>query len=225
METQYVIHYWVHVILLTVLSAAHSGQSSLSADVSGSHIVATVEKMAAALERVEEFRCETEILYYRNGKANKRFIFTLHAETKGNVSLRFSRPYPGVNVLYHQGDDTLTIKPFRFLPIVSFRLSIDSPLVTSPSGQRIDHCTLAYLIQFLHANGEVITKRASEYSEGEDRVAFICWAKDYTNEKELNRYRVVVLKENWFPLRVERYSQQNLPIEIISFREYTIDRP
>jgi outer membrane lipoprotein-sorting protein len=208
---------------VTVLSAAPVSQSSLSADVSGSHIVAAVQKMAATLETVARFSCETDIRYYRDGKPDKRFVFTLHAETPGSVSLAFSRPYPGVKVVYHQGDDKLTIKPFKFLPIVTFRLSIDNPLVTSPSGQRIDHCTLEHLITFLHENGELITKRASEYCEGEERIEFICWAKDYTNEKELNRYRVVVLKENWFPLRVERYDQHNLPIEIITFKNYTID--
>jgi hypothetical protein len=216
---------WVFVILVTVLSAARFGHSSLSADASGSHIVAAIQKMIASLETVEGFRCETDIVYYRNGKADKRFMFTLHAETQGSISLVFSRPYPGVKIVYRQGDDKLTVKPFKFLPIVTFRLSIDNPLVISPSGQRIDHCTLEYLIQFLHENGELITKRASEYSEGEDRIAFICWAKDYTNEKELNRYRVVVLKENWFPVRVERYTQHDLPIEVITFKNYTIDPP
>jgi len=223
MEAYSVIQYRVLVILVTVLSAAPCGQSSLSAETSGSHIVAAVQKMAATLETVEEFRCDTDILYYRHGKADKRFIFTLHAGTQGSVSLTFSRPYPGVKVVYHQGDDKLMIKPFQFLPIVTFRLSIDNPLVTSPSGQRIDHCTLEYLIQFLHANGELITKRASEYCEDEERIEFMCWAKDYTNAKELNRYRVVVLKENWFPIRVERYNQHNLPIDSISFKNYTID--
>jgi len=223
-EARSVMQCRVLVILLTVLSVGRFGHGS-SADTSGSHIVATVQKMIAALETVEGFRCETDIRYYRDGKADKRFIFTLHAETQGRVSLRFSRPYPGVKVVYRQGDSRLTVKPFQFLPIVTFSLSIDNPLVTSPTGQRINHCTLEYLITFLHENGEVITKRASEYSEGEDRIAFICWAKDYTNEKELNRYRVVVSKENWFPSRVERYNQQNLPIEIISFKNYTIDLP
>ena len=214
---------WVFVILMTVLSAARFGHSSLSADASGSHIVAAVQKMAATFETVESFSCETEIRYYRDGKQDKRFVFTLHAETPGSVSLTFSRPYPGVKVVYHQGDDKLTIKPFKFLPIISFSLSIDNPLVKSPSGQRIDHCTIEYLITFLRENGELISKRASEYREGKERLEFICWAKDYTNEKELNRYRVVVLKENWFPSRVERYNQHNLPIEIISFKNYTID--
>lgn len=211
------------LILLTVLSAARFGHSSFAADASGSHIVAAVQKMTAALEGVEGFRCEADIRYYRNGKADKRFVFTLHAETQGSVSLTFSRPYPGVKVVYRQGDNKLTIKPFQFLPVVSFRLSIDNPLVTSPSGQRIDHCTLEYLIKFLYENGELISKRESEYREGKERVEFICWAKDYTGAKELNRYRVVVLKENWFPSRVERYNQNDLPIEIISFKNYTID--
>jgi outer membrane lipoprotein-sorting protein len=223
MEACSVIKCWVLVTLVTVLSVARFGHSSLAADASGSRIVAAVQKMIGALETVEKFRCETEILYFRNGKADKRFMFTLNVETKGSVSLKFSRPYPGVKVVYRQGDNKLTIKPFQFLPIVTFRLSIENPLVKSPSGQRIDQCTLKYLIKFLHDNGELIKKRASEHCEGEDRIEFMFWAKNYTNEKELNRYRVVVLKENWFPIRVERYNQHNLPIEVISFKKYTIN--
>ena len=222
MEIHSVMRYRVLVILVTVLSVAPIGRGSLSADSSGSHIVAAVQKMAATLGTVEEFRCETDVRYYRDGKAGKRFLFTLHARAQGSVSLTFSRPYPGVKVLYQQGDDTLTIKPFRFLPIVSFRLSIHNPLVTSPSGQRIDHCTLEYLIAFLRGNGELITRRASEYSEDEEKIEFTCWAKDYTDEKELNRYRLVVSKEHWLPVRVERYNQHNLPVEIITFTKYSI---
>ena len=222
MEIHSVMRCRLLVILVTVLSVAPFDQGSLSADNSGSHIVAAVQKMAATLGTVQEFRCEIDVHYYRDGKASKRFLFTLHAHAEGSVSLTFSRPYPGMKVLYHQGDDTLTIKPFRFLPIVFFSLSIHNPLVTSPSGQRIDHCTLEYLITFLRANGELITRRASEYSEDEGRVEFICWAKDYTNEKELNRYRLVVSKEHGLPVRVERYNEHNLPVEIINFKKYTI---
>lgn len=211
-------------MLVAVLTACPHDHCLSSAEPSGNRIAAVFQRMITALEAVNEFRCETDIVYHGGGRGDKRFVFSLHAdETAGRVSIAFSRPYPGVKVVYRQGDNHLTIRPFRFLPLLTFSLAIDNPLVRTPSGQRVDQCTLAYCIRFLHQSTELIKERASEYREGDDRVDCTFWARDYTSGKALNRYRLVVLKENWFPVRMERYSAQNLPIETISFKNHVID--
>ena len=48
------------------------------------------------------------------------------------------------------------------------------------------------------------------------------WAKDYTGGEELNRYRLVVSKKNWFPTRIERFNREEVPIEVITFKDYEI---
>lgn len=223
MEAAHVIRCRVIVMLVSALAVHPPDHRCASAETSGNRITAVFQRMTAALEAVNEFRCETDIVYYGGERGDKRFVFTLHAGKQGRVSLTFSRPYPGVKVVYREGDRHLTIRPLRFLPLFTFSLSIDNPLVRTPSGQRINQCTLAYCIRFLHHNAELIKERQSEYCEEKDEVAFMFWARDYTTGEDLNRYRMVVSKENWFPVRVERYSVHNLPIETISFKNYVID--
>jgi outer membrane lipoprotein-sorting protein len=198
-------------------------QDSSPVNSSGQKIVALAEKMISIVEEVEGFQCKTEIQYYREGKEYKRYRFTFYTNKSGEIRLRFSRPYPGVRAFYRKGDDKITVQPFRFLPIVKFRLSLTNPRVISPSGQRIDQGTLEYLIQFFYENCELIQQRESHYSDEGDEIDCTYWARDYTEKgEELNRYRLVVSKENWFPTRIERFGPEGIPIEVITFHEYEI---
>ena len=189
---------------------------------SGDRIVALAEKMISVVEGVEDFQCNTEIQYFREGKEYKRYRFVFFTEKSGTVRLRFSRPYPGVSAFYKKGDEKVTVQPFRFLPIVKFRLSLTNPRVISPSGQRIDQGTMEYLIQFFYDNCDVIRKNDGQFIEEGDKIDCMFWAKDYTGKEELNRYRLVVSKKNWFPARIERYNQKEEPIEVITFNDYEI---
>jgi outer membrane lipoprotein-sorting protein len=46
---------------------------------------------------------------------------------------------------------------------------------------------------------------------------------DYLEGKSLEKYRVFVSKKIWFPLRVERYDHEGKLIELIIFRNHTIN--
>jgi len=219
------IRYGVLVILSAVISLESSDCIPLATHNAGDQIIAVTKKMISALGKVESFSCETDIQYYQNGKTNKRYLFTFIGEKTGRVCIKFLRPYRGVRVIYQKGEKELTIKPFSILPIVKFRLSIDNSLVISPSGQRIDQCTIEYRMKILDDNRQLIQQGDSEYLDKGDTVDCVFWAKDYTKGKELNRYRVVVSKKHWFPMRIERYNQHNIPIEVIIFKNYMINNP
>jgi outer membrane lipoprotein-sorting protein len=105
---------------------------------------------------------------------------------------------------------------------VKFRLSLTNPRVISPSGQRIDQGTIDYLTRFFYENREIIRQSESQFSDEGDRIDCMFWAKDYTGSEELNRYRLVVSKNNWFPTRIERFNQKGIPIEVITFKDYEI---
>ena len=212
---------WMFIILPFALYSGGLAQGSSPENSSGHHIVALAEKMISIVQEVEGFQCKTEIQYYREGKEYKYYRFTFYTNKSGEVRLRFSRPYPGVSVFYRIGDDKITVQPFRFLPIVKFRLSLTNPRVISPSGQRIDQGTMEYLIQFFYENCELIQQRESQYSDRDNEIDCTYWARDYTEKGEnLNRYRLVVSKENWFPTRIERFDPEGSPIEVITFDEY-----
>lgn len=215
---------WVFITLPILLYLEGLAQGSSPVQSSGHHIVALAEKMISIVEEVEDFQCKTEIHYYSEGKKYKSYRFTFYTNKSGEVRLRFSRPYPGVSAFYRKGDDKITIQPFRFLPIFKFRLSLTNPRVISPSGQRIDQGTMEYLIQFFYDNCELIRQRESQYSDAGNEIDCTYWARDYTGGggRELNRYRLIVSKENWFPTRIERFDQKGIPVEVITFDEHEI---
>jgi outer membrane lipoprotein-sorting protein len=212
------------IILPFLLYLEGLAQGSSPSHSSGNSIVSLAEKMISVVEEVEGFKCTTEIQYYKGGKKYKRYGFTFYTNKSGEIRLRFSRPYPGVSAWYRKGDDKITIQPFRFLPIFTFRLSLTNPRVISPSGQRIDQGTMDYIVQFFYDNCELIRQRESQYSDEGVEIECTYWARDYTGgeDEKLNRYRLVVSKENWFPTRIERFSQEGIPIEVITFKEYEI---
>jgi outer membrane lipoprotein-sorting protein len=41
--------------------------------------------------------------------------------------------------------------------------------------------------------------------------------------KNFEKYRVLVSKKNWLPIQIGRYDLENKPIEIVIFKKYTID--
>jgi outer membrane lipoprotein-sorting protein len=215
----------IFITLTLLLYLSGLAQGSSPSPSSGHRIVTLAEKMISVVEEVEGFQCKTEIQYYKEGKEYKRYRFTFYTNKSGEIRLRFSSPYPGVSAFYRKGDDTITVQPFRFLPIFKFRLSLTNPRVISPSGQRIDQGTMAYLIQFFYDNCELILQRESQYTDEGDEIECMYWARDYTgggDKEELNRYRLIVSKENWFPTRIERFSQEGIPIEVITFKAYEI---
>lgn len=213
---------WVFIIVLSLINLEGVDQISSPAGTSGHRIVSLAEKMISVVGEVENFQCKTEIQYFREGNEYKRYRFSFFTEKDGGVRLRFSRPYPGVSVLYQKGNDKITVQPFRFLPIVKFRLSLTHPRVISPSGQRIDQGTTDYLTRFFYENREIIRQSESQFSDEGDRIDCMFWAKDYTGSEEFNRYRLVVSKKNWFPTRIERFNQKGTPIEVITFKDYEI---
>jgi len=115
------------------------------------------------------------------------------------------------------------VRPFRFLPALSFSLSIDDAIARTPSGQRIDQTDVGYFIRFVFNNLRSIGQRENEFHEDEERITFLFWAMDYIEGKSLEKYRVFVSKKIWFPLRVERYDHKGRPIELIIFRNHSIN--
>ncbi|MBW1863398.1 MAG: hypothetical protein JRJ02_13660 [Deltaproteobacteria bacterium] len=207
-------------IALIFLRGAETKQ--LSEESSASRILAVAQKMISAVKEADDIISETEIIYYKKGKEDKRYRLTYFYKQNGLSRLNFSRPYPGVTVFYKVGDKKLTVKPFRFLPL-KFSFSIYNPMFKSPSGQRIDQADVEYIIKFLYKNIKWIQKRESELFEEENRIKFMFWARDYVENKNLEKYRVLVSKKNWLPVQIERYDFEDTPIETFVFKKYTIN--
>lgn len=195
-----------------------------SAELSGEDkILAVVRKMISVFENVEDFTCETEVTYYNEGIEDQQWRVKFFFKKGEKFRVDFSYPYKGVSIFYRGGDEKLTVRPFRFFPALKFRLSIDDPIAKTPSGQRIDQTDVAYFIRFIFKNLKSIEQREREFREDGERIQFLFWALDYIEGKSLEKYRVLVSKKNWFPLRVERYNLEGKLVELIIFKNYFID--
>ena len=201
-----------------------SAESTLSAEFShGDRILATAQKIISVIESVEDFICEAEVIYYRDGEEDKRYRITFYYKQMGKIRVKFSWPYPGVTVFYKAGNDKLTVKPFKFLPVVKFRFSINNPMVRTPSGQRIYQTDVQYFINFLFRNVKSIQEKENSFYEGEKQIKFMFHALYYIEDKRPEKYRVFVSKKNWFPTRIERYNLEGTPIEIMIFKNHIIN--
>lgn len=210
----------VLAILLFLLCSGDAQPGNEADKVPAKQIVAIAESMLHVFEGLGDFSCDIEVQYYRLTKEDKKYYFTWFWETRGISRVRFSRPYPGLTATYKRGDTEVTIQPFPFIPFMKFKLSLYHSLLRTPSGQRMDQGSIEYLSRFFYNNINLIQQHESSLSEETDRVAFSFWAADYTGGKELNRYYVIVSKENWFPLRIERYNKCKELIEVITFKKF-----
>ena len=86
------MRYWVFITLSAILYLEAESQIPLSAHSSGRRIIALAEKMISVVEKVEDFQCKTEILYYREGKEYKRYRFAFFREKSGNLRLKVCPP-------------------------------------------------------------------------------------------------------------------------------------
>ncbi len=209
-------------VILSVGGIDNISSPVIDVDMVGSQVITVAERMVSVVEGIESIQCKMMIRYYRCGDEYKHYQFIFFTDKDDNVHLRFLHPYRGMSVFYRRGDNKVTIRPFRFLPMVRFRISLDNPLVISPSGQRIDQGTLGYLTRFFYDNREIIRRNRSRYSAEGNRLECMFWAKNYTGKTDLNRYRLVVLKENYLPVLIERYTKENNLIEIMTFEDYII---
>jgi len=125
------------VILIAFLFFTDVSLVSSSEDAVVKQILATASRMISAVEEVNDFISETEVVYYQNGEDDQRYRLTFFFKKGGKFRVNFSHPFKGITVFFKSGDEKLTVKPFKFLPL-KLRFSINSSMVKTPSGQRID---------------------------------------------------------------------------------------
>jgi outer membrane lipoprotein-sorting protein len=206
------------ILLLMASPGPSSGRSDET------QILAVVQKMESAFKTVVNYSCEVEVVYYQNGIEDKYYQFKFYFKRDKKIRVDFSQPYPGLSIFYNEGDKEATVKPFRFLPAVKFRFSIDNPMIKTLAGQKIDQTDMGYFIDFLSRNLKMVKqKEEEEFHEDEEQIKFLFLAMDYIKEKSLEKYRIFVSKKNWLPIRIERYNLEGQLIEVSILQNYTIN--
>jgi outer membrane lipoprotein-sorting protein len=186
-------------------------------------ILAIVQEMESSFKSVEDYSCEVEQIFYKNGIEGQHYRFKFYFKKKKKIRVDFSEPHAGLRIFYDDEEKQVTATPFRFLPFLKFHFAIDDPTLRTPAGQRINQTDMGYFIEFLFENLKKIEQKDMEYKDERGQIEFSLLATDYIGGKVLEKYRIYITKENWLPTRIERYNLAGEPIEVTVIRNYTIN--
>jgi outer membrane lipoprotein-sorting protein len=204
--------------LILLMSSAYSSERSES-----NHVFGVVQKMESALKGMEDYTCEVEQLFFQNGVVDQSYRFKFYFKREKKIRVDFSRPYSSLTIFYSGGEKEAIVMPFRFIPSLKIRLSIDNPMIKTLAGQRIDQTDMGYFVDFMSKNLERIKQAEDEFYEDGEQVKFLFWAKDYIEERLDEKYRISISKKHWLPIRIERYSLGGRPLEKTEIKNYIIN--
>ena len=186
-------------------------------------ILDVAQNMDAAFKKLEDYSCEVEQVFYKDGVENQRYLFKFYFKKEKKIRVDFSQPHSGLTLFYKNEDQEATVRPFRSLPGLKFRLSIDNPLMKTLAGQRISQTDMGYFIQFVFRNLRNVEQKENEFRQDDDRVEFLFWAKDYIEEKFPEKYRISISKKYWLPIRIERSTLEDRRLELTDIRNYVLN--
>lgn len=186
-------------------------------------VLAVVQKMESALKMLEDYTCEVEQIFYQNGEESQRYRFKFYFKRGKKIRVDFSYPYSSLTIFYRGGEGDATVMPFRTLPALKFKFSIDSPIILTPAGQRIDQTDMEYFVSFLKKNLAKVKQKVDEFDEDQNQLKFWFWGMDYINEIDMEKYRICISKRHWLPIRIERYHLEGKPLEVSIIQNYTIN--
>jgi len=211
----------VFFIAFVLLAVASSVPSSEGTD--KNKILTIVQRMESAVKGMEDYACEVEQLFFQNGVEDQSYRFKFYFKREKRIRVDFSHPYSSLTIFYSDGDKEAIVMPFRFMPTLKFRFSIDNPMIKTLAGQRIDQTDMGYFVDFMSKNLKRIKQEEDEFYEDGEQVKFVFWAKDYIEEKSNEKYRISISKKHWLPIRIERYSLEDKPLEITDIKNYFIN--
>jgi outer membrane lipoprotein-sorting protein len=218
MSKNHFIFLFVASFLISLTSSAYSSEHS-----EANRIFGIVQKMESAVKGMEDYTCEVEQFFFQDGVEDQSYRFKFYFKRKKRIRVDFSHPYSSMTIFYGDGDKEATVMPFRFIPTLKFRFSIDNPMIKTLAGQRIDQTDMGYFVDFVSKNLERIKQGEDEFYEDGERVKFLLWAKDYVEEKSNEKYRISISKKHWLPIRIERYSLEDRPLEMTNIKNYFIN--
>jgi len=186
-------------------------------------VLGVVEKMESSFKAVEDYTCEVEQIFYKDGGESERYRFKFYFKRGKKIRVDFSHPYSSLTIFYGEGDKEATVLPLRFLPAMKFRVSTDNPIIHTPAGQRINQTDMEYFIKFLSNNLKKVKQRTDEFYEEKDQARFWLWGLDYIEGKHLEKYHIFISKQYWLPIRIERCRLEGNPLEVTTIQNYAIN--
>jgi len=86
------------IIVLLTMSTGANAKDLLTEN----RVLAVVQKMASTFQRVEDYTCDVETLFYQDGQhgtGHERYRFKFYFKRKKRIRVDFGEPYPGTIVI------------------------------------------------------------------------------------------------------------------------------
>ena len=113
----------------------------------GYDVEAVLKKMEAAYDEVKDYQTEVEVKIYKKDGSFKteRSLYTFKKPKW--IRLDFVSSHPRMILVYPDWNGKVLMRLPGLLPVFTFHLMLDDPLLETPSGQRIDQTDLGLLIK------------------------------------------------------------------------------
>lgn len=211
------------IFLILIIFGSVSMRAVAGEKTTKNKVLHIAQKMTSAFQKVEDYTCEVDQIYYEEGIEDQRYRFKYYFRKEKEIRVDFSQPYPGMTVLYSKGSKEATVIPFQFFPALRFHFSIEKSMLKTPTGQRLDQTDMGYFTDFLFQNLKEVKQYDHKFQEDGETATFLLWALDYIKRERVEKYKIVVSKKNWLPILIERYNLEGKLIETSRIKNYTIN--
>lgn len=169
-----------------------------------------LKRMEAAYDQVKDYQTDVEILLFKEDGSSKTEKSLYTFKKPKSIRLDFVSPHPGMMLVYPDPEGKVLLKPQGVLSILTLHLTLDDPLLGSPSGQRLDQTDLGVLI--VNIRHSVTDQRRGPVSLSEDKEAIRIQvlADDHFREGVETRYQFLISKELWLPVEVGEATAQGV---------------
>jgi outer membrane lipoprotein-sorting protein len=143
----------------------------------------------------------------------------------GFIRMEFERPHKGAQLVYDPEHGRVRLWPFGIGLLPPMNLAPDNPLISSPTGQRVDRSDVGALLENIRAlrkSGEVATA-GTEPMDGRPATHVIVTGGQDASVGKVHRYEVWFDDATAFPLKVVSRDADGREIETVLMQDVVLD--
>ncbi len=209
-------HHTLPIVLFSCLILSHSvAETPLDAD-------SIWKRMESAYTRVVDYQTNVEVRTYKSVGSfeTQKFLYTFKRPKW--IRLDFELPHPGMVLVYPDKNGKVGVHPPGLAHIFQFHLSSENPLITGPSGQRIDQTDLGLLIENI-SHSLTDQRRGPVEIEEDEYIRIRVLAVNHFRKDIVTLYQFFIDKNLWLPVRVEESTPDGQLERAITFRNIRIN--
>jgi len=175
---------------------------------SGEAVETLLKRMESAYDQVKDYQTDVEILLFKEDGSFKTEKSLYTFKKPKSIRLDFVSPHPGMMLVYPDPEGKVLLKPQGVLSILTFHLTLDDPLLGSPSGQQLDQTDLGVLITNIRHSVTDQRRGPVSLSEDKEGIRIEVLADDHFRTGVETRYQFLISKELWLPVEVGEATAQ-----------------